>query len=540
MDEAIVPDNNGLEVVAQTNLPLLFFNKSSDTQMVPVLAKSWTVSPDGKTYTFYLRDDVFFNNGDAFNAYVVWWNIYRLYVMNTNTFTYNIPGLNGSGVTSGEVNSLDNSQNMPNSTLMQIMANPHDSITVVNATEVQIHLGFEFAPFLSTLGTPPWCFEDPYFVEQHGGVVADSSTNTYMSVNGTLNSDGPYVVSKYVPNQYVILTANPHYWAQSLTGSQTNFFIQPAKINQVTIYYKTNELTRVLDLQANDVQAATVAYSDVSALLQGYSSLYVPNTGPSGTLEFIFMDSQKAPLTNPLVRQAIVEAINVSEIQQVAQAGYGQTVVGPDLHGFFGYNNSIAATPYNPAGAEQLLTEAGYPGGKGLPALSFVYTTSNYVATMAQIMVNNLAQVGITMQAEGVDPATDISLSSLPGNNTLAPDLSYGSWTFYPDVSAYYPVTDSYWYAIFGYNHNQTIANLEVTSNEQSDQTLRSQEISQVTLDVQKSYDFVWLSQDSNLFDTGAGFGVEVWNHCVSGMYYNTAFNGVEFNNLYYTCNPAS
>jgi peptide/nickel transport system substrate-binding protein len=539
MDEQIVPDNNGLEVVEQTNLPLLFFNKSSATEMIPVLAKSWTESADGLTYTFYLRSNVYFNNGDAFNAYAVWWNIYRLYVMNYNTFVYDIPGLNGTGITANDVNGLDNSANTPSSALLQVMENPHNSVTVVNATEVQFHLGFAFEPFLSTLGTPPWCFVDPYFVEQHGGVVANTTSNAFMSVNGTQNSDGPYVVSNYVPNQYVQLTANPHYWAQNLTGSQTNFFIQPAKIQQITIYYKTNELTRVLDVQNNNVQGATISYSDVQTLLKDYPNLYVPPTGPTGSLEFMFFDTLKAPLNNVLVREAITEAINVSQIQQIAMAGYGQTVVGPDLAGFFGYNGSIAPTPYNPTQAAQLLTQAGYPGGKGIPPLTFVYTTSNYVSTMAQLLVNDLNQIGITVQAEGVDPATAISLESLNGTAANAPDMQYGDWTFYPDASAYFPITDAAW-GIFTYFHNQTIYNLEVQSNEQQNPTLRAQEISQVTVDLQKQYDFVWLAQDTDVYDTGAGFGVEVWNHCVTGMYYNTAFNGVEFNNLYYSCNPTA
>jgi len=541
MDAQIVPDNNGLEVTEQTALPLLFFNKSSSTQFVPVLAKSWTESANGLTYTFFLRSDVYFNNGDQFNAYVVWWNIYRLYVMNYNTFTFNIPGLNGTGVTQGEVNALDNAQNSPNgnASLLAAMENPHNSVTVVNATEVQFHLGYAFEPFLSTLGTNPWTFVDPYTVEQHGGVIADTSSNTWMSVNGTTVSDGPYVVTAYLPNQYVTLSANPNYWAQNLTGSQTNFFIQPAKISTVTIYYKTNELTRVLDLQGSDAQAATISFSDVTALLKGDSSLYVPNTGPTGSLEFIFFDTLKAPLNNPLVREAITEAINVSQIQQVAMAGYGQTVVGPDLAGFFGYNSSIPPTPYNVANAEALLTQAGYPGGKGLPPLSFVYTTSNYVATVAQLLVNDLSNVGITLQAEGVDPATAVALQTANATSAQAPNMQYGDWTFYPDVSAYYPITDTYW-GIFSYFHNQTITNLEIQSNQEQDATLRAQQISQVTLDLQQQYDFIWMAQDNNVYDTGAGFGVEVFNHCVTGMYYNTGFNGVEFNNLYYTCNPSS
>jgi len=72
----------GWGIVQQIYQSLVNYNQSSYTTFVPVLAKSWSVSTDGFNYTFVLRTDVFISNGDPFNAYVMWFSLYRAIVMN--------------------------------------------------------------------------------------------------------------------------------------------------------------------------------------------------------------------------------------------------------------------------------------------------------------------------------------------------------------------------------------------------------------------------------------------------------------------------
>ena len=73
--------------------PLVTLNGSllyqtGDIQILPVLASSWTVSPDGTTYTFNLRQNVTFSNGDPFNAYQVWGQMYGLYYLSGNSSSF--------------------------------------------------------------------------------------------------------------------------------------------------------------------------------------------------------------------------------------------------------------------------------------------------------------------------------------------------------------------------------------------------------------------------------------------------------------------
>jgi peptide/nickel transport system substrate-binding protein len=534
-DPGAVIDNNGLELAQNTELPLIFFNKSSYSQFVPVLATNWSESPDGLTYTFTLRKGVYYNNGDPFNAYVVWWNIYRdMYINQPADFIF-YTYFNTSGVSVRDLNEFNNSNNVPtNSTLLSIMQNPHNSVTVINPYEVQFHLTNPFVAFLYTIGTAPWVFVDPHVVEEHGGVVANQP-NSWMSVNGTTVGDGPYICAQYVPNQYAILVANPNYWAQN---QSTNFFTAPPHIEKVIIYYKTDELTRVLDLESNKAQAAIITFNDIKNVLGADKNLYIPNTGLSGSLEFITIDTEKPPTNNLLVRRAIIAAINVTQIEQEVYNGYAVPVVGPEPRGFFGYNDSIQPPVYNVTLAKQLLKQAGYPNGQGLPPINFVYPQSAYLSLVAQILVQDLAQIGITLQPQQVSFDTWLSLSTVPGNASNAPILDFGSWTYYPDFSAYEFIVDQQLGAFFFMN-NQTINQLILESNTQLNSTLRAEEISQITLYVKQNAAVIWLGQDVDLYDTGGGFGPVIWNRCLTGMWYNTAFNGVPFNSVYYVCTPS-
>ncbi len=400
---------------------------------MPILAQSWNESANGLNYTFVLRSNVYYSNGDPFNAYVVWYNIYRDMYMNLDAFIF-YAFFNLTGVSIGDVNSLDNSQNMPNATLLSIMENSSNSITVLSPNVIQFHLNTPFAPFIQNIEPAPFNFVDPYVVQQHGGVAA-GAPNAWMAANGTTVGDGPYITKILIPNSYSILVANPDYWAQNLTT--TNLVLEPAKISMITINYKTDELTRSLDLESNGAQASIITFNSLSQVLSACAQCYIPDTGLSGTLEYVTLDTLKAPLNNSLVRQAIIHSINLSQIESAVYDGYSSPVVGPTPIGFFYYNNSLTPPAFNVSLAKQELVSAGYPNGNGLPAINFVYPQSAYLSLVAQLLTQDLSAIGITLQPQELSVTTWISEISLPGANSTAPNLEFLSWTAGPDFSQY-------------------------------------------------------------------------------------------------------
>jgi peptide/nickel transport system substrate-binding protein len=537
MEPAGTIDNNAAEITTDTLLTLIFCIDSCTTStFIPVLATNWTESSNGMTYTFNLRNGAYYSNGDPFNAYVVWWNIYRDMIINQADAFVPELYLNNTGVSAGDLNSLNDATNTPgsNQTLINIMQNMSNSVTVINANTVQFHLIDPSAAFLNTM--PCSCvgsFSDPYTVEQHGGVVA-GQPNAWMSSNATTVGDGPYIMQTWAPNQYLILVKNPHYWAENFTN---NLVLQPASIPKIIINYKTDELTRSLDVESNKTQASIITFNDIKGVLGSRNYLYIPNVGLSGAPEFIGIDTQKAPTNNTIVRRAIVEAINVSQIEQTVYDNYSVPLVGPTPRPYFGYNSSIQPTLYNLTDAKALLVQAGYPNGNGLPQLNFVYETSAYLSLVGQIIKQDLSQVGITLSLEQLSSSAYLSMQTTPGTNSSAPSMLAASWTGWADFSGYEFLISSQ-YGVYNFMNNQTINNLITESNGQNNSTLRAEEISQITRDVQQQAAFIWLGQDVDQYPTGDGFGPIVWNSCVVGQWSSVNSPGVEYNALSYKCNP--
>jgi ABC-type transport system substrate-binding protein len=538
-DPGVSIDLAGEEIICNTNLPLIFFNTAGPQYngYMPVLANSWQETSGGETYTFNLRPNIYFSNGHPFNAYVVWYNFYRnIFMLQALDYVYLVYA-NTTGVTVGDVNSLNNPQNQPNATLLSIMQNPHNSATVLNATAIQFHLTAAYAGFLAQVASgPPWDWVDPYVVQQHGGVVANQP-NSYMAENGTTVGLGPYIMQKYVPNQYATLIANPHYWAANLTASEKNFMLESPLIPEITVNYKSVELTRSLDLRNNRVQAAPILYSDVASVLTSDPNLYIPHIGLSSTLEWLALNTFKFPFNNTLVRRAVIESINVTQIQQVVYRGYIAPLNGPVLQGFFGYNSSISPIPYNVADAKTLLTEAGYPNGQGLPKISFIYYKSEEADELASVLVNDLSQIGITLVPEGLSTSAAISIFGLPPTDPKAPLIEQETWTYYPDFTAYEFVIDAD-LGVFSTFNNATINNLIYASNAELNLPMRAQELSRIVQLTNEQAAFVWMGQDVDTYATGVGNGPIVWNSCLTGMFENAGFIGVDFAPVHYTCSP--
>jgi ABC-type transport system substrate-binding protein len=358
-----------------------------------------------------------------------------------------------------------------------------------------------------------------------------------MNTNGSMVGDGPFIVQTWIQNQYSILVANPHYWAKNITNFGANArFLQVPPIKKIIINYKTDELTRSLDLENGKVQAATISFNDINQVLKASTQIAIPNTGLSGTLEYITIDSLKAPTNNTLVRRAIIAAVNTTQIQQTVYENYTVPFVGPVPKGVTYYNNSIPAPAYNLTLAKSLMTQAGYPNGQGFPSVSFVYPQSQYLTLVAQILVSDLAQIGIRVKPQQVTISVFNTLEfSTPGNSSNAPNLAWGSFAFIPDFSGYEYIVDSNLMLEF-YLNNATVNSLVDKSNAELNPQLRAQDLTQITYAVQQNAVFIWMGQGIDDYDTGAGVGPTIWSKCVTGFWYNFGFNGVPFNALSLTC----
>src|SRR6267143_3487976 len=155
LDPHVTFSTPGWGVVQQVYQSLVNYNGTGYTGFLPVLAKSWTVSTSGYNYTFRLRTNVHFSNGDPFNAYVMWFSLYRALVMSqAGSFilqeNFWLPGLNyysgtneTGNATAWMIKNLNTfSFTSPTDAQLAVMKDGNNSFQVIDASTIQLNMGY--------------------------------------------------------------------------------------------------------------------------------------------------------------------------------------------------------------------------------------------------------------------------------------------------------------------------------------------------------------------------------------------------------------
>jgi len=381
IDPAFDYEYAGWEVIANLYEPLVTYDRDDPTKFVGRLAASWTASPDGLVYTFKLRENVKFSNGDGFDANAVKYSVDRVLKMNQP----------------------------PSWILSQSLTT--DSVTVLDKYTVEFRLTQPYSAFLATMATMTASIVNPNVVEAHGGVVPDS-TNAWMDSNAA--GTGPFVLQEWIKGDHLTLARNPLYWGT------------PAKLEKVIMYYKTSVQTRLLDIKSGFAQIAVIDVNHIQDV-QGVEGIVVESIGLSQHIDFVYMNTKTVPFNNPLVRKAVVHAINYDAIQSGINRELTIRYVGPFAHGQEGYDETIEPYNYDPELAKQLLADAGYPEGQGLPSITYLYYSRDAsVALIAQEIQQDLANIGINVNLLGVSFATYID-KCLSGPENV-PEMGWTEW----------------------------------------------------------------------------------------------------------------
>jgi ABC-type dipeptide transport system, periplasmic component len=550
LDPAVTFSTPGWEIMNQIYQGLVAPNGTSVTTFVGVLAYNWTISPNGMNYTFYLRHNVTFSNGDPFNAYDVWFSIYRSIIMDQSPefiLGQNLAAGNGINfnITANILNSINYTD--PNSTDLYYMEYPNQSVQVVNPYEVIFHLGYgyngyhPYNAFLMTLTTPLAAAVDPKVVEEHGGVVA-GSTNSWMDTHAV--GTGFYELGQVIQGQSITLVKNPNYWGNYVPKDELNYAIQPAILNTITIEYKSLA-SRIADLKSGAAQI-------IEAPVQDYNTLKtIPNVnvsllpiifGSSQGAYFVYMDPVAFPaFNNTSVREAITYAINYAGIIKTVFDGYAVQWVGPIPPGFPYYNQSVGnLTPYsyNPELAAKYLAQAGYraifPNGTivnrnhPFPNVNFLYTSDSTSETeAAQIIQSNLAAIGINITLTPLTFPAYEQVVFAPGNETTQYPMGINFYTedFTASIDYVDAIADGYYIGTSAY-FNDSVFNASVNASATFNQTAIIQNFSFITHTMYYQYAIDWLYTPYILSITASDVTGIIPNPAGSGagyfMFYNT------------------
>jgi len=297
----------------------------------PDIAASWKVSPDGKAYTFTLRDNVVFQNNRKVTAQDVKYSLERAADPANNSPTVTLYLGNIVGV-------LDRYNGK---------AKDVSGVKVIDDKTVEIDLLQPSDYFLAELTQPV------AFVVDHEQIDKDPR-NWTQHPNGT----GPFKLSQFTPADKVVLTRNDRY------------HLGAAKLDSVVFELGGGSL--LTRYQNNELHIGAVPPIDLEAVKAGTSSLsadYKPQ--PLMDTSYIAFNTRQAPFDDPLVREAFAMSIDRDRINTVLLYGtqrVATSILPPEMPG---HNDQVAGYGYDPAKAKQLLAQSKYAGK--MPHITLTY-----------------------------------------------------------------------------------------------------------------------------------------------------------------------
>jgi peptide/nickel transport system substrate-binding protein len=551
LDPAVTYQTSGWEIVEQVYQGLVAPNGSSVTEYVGQLASDWSVSSDGMSYTFNLRHDVTFSNGDPFNAYVMWFSIYRTILMNQAPawiLSQNLAA--GDGTTFNVTDQMLNSMNYTNPSADDLtnMENPNQSVQVMSPYQLVIHLGYgtngnyTYSAFLATLTTPMAMAVDPNIVISHEGVTTDQP-DSWMGMN--MVGTGFYTLGSWIQGQSVTLQKTKSYWASSEPPSSLNNAIQPAILDTVTIYYKPSS-ARIADISSGVAQIIAASPADYPTLktLKDVSTEVLPvEFGSAQNVFYVYMDQDAFPPFHDLrVRRAIAEAIDYQGLIRTVLGGLGLQWIGPVPAGFPYYNESIRGLnpyQYDPVHAAALLAEAGYasrlpngsrlnPNGDVFPSLNFLYNQESTIQSqVAPIIQTELSAIGIQITLTPLAFRQYAAVISSPDtNSTQYPfGLNFYSEDYTASIDYVYALVTTGQVGTSAY-YNDTLVGWATQAATTLDEGVIVQTFQNITQAMYSSYVDVWLFVPYQVVVHQSGVTGMIPNPAGSGagyfMYYNT------------------
>jgi len=384
-------------------------------KVCPCIAKSWEISSDGTLYTFHLRNDVYFHDSPLFKN-----GVGRKAV--ASDFVYSFSRLIDPKIASS------------GSWIFSDKVAGKSSFTAVNDSTFQVKLKQPFPPFLSML-TSQYCSVVPFEVVDHCG--RDFREHPV----GT----GPFCFKYWKEGEVMVLLKNPHYWEKDKDGSALPHL---DAIRATFIGDKQTEFMEFVSKKLDFLNDIDGSYRDdiltkSGKITQKYKGKFTINTGPYLNTIYLGMlvDSSLAIVkTSPLRKLKIRQAINYAIDRQKMTKYLRNSMGTPGVAGFIpmgmpGFDaEKIHGYAYNSDKARQLLKEAGYPNGEGLPEI-VLHTTVSY-RSLIEYVQGQLDRVGIKTSVEITQGA---SLRELVAKNGV--NFFYGSWIAdYPDAENYLSV----------------------------------------------------------------------------------------------------
>ncbi|MFZ4617871.1 MAG: ABC transporter substrate-binding protein [Rectinemataceae bacterium] len=326
---------------------------------LPYLAKSWSVSPDGLTYEFTLRDDVYFHNGQKLTAKDYAWTFNRAISVPVQS-TAGATLLNMKEAVAIDQYTFQIKLKMPNSTLFDVLSRPTYHQPLSQA-----------------------------YVESKGDAYGRSPLGV-----------GPYKFKEWVTGSKMVLERNPAFaWGPSFTAGKA------PQIETVEFRFIPEYATRLAGLEAGEIDYMQLEAKDVARFKQN-PKYQLFTRGDSGSGWVVILNLSKEPFTDIRFRKALNHGVDRNMLVKVAALGQAEVQNGPITKNTQGYWDGVdgIAYAYDVAKAKSYLADMGYkPGADGImqkdgARLSLVLDIPGGETRTGEILQQQLKAIGIEVK----------------------------------------------------------------------------------------------------------------------------------------------
>ena len=378
LESGNITDGNSLYVQNQIYDRLIHV-KPGATELVSGLATDWSVSEDGRTWTFKLRSGVKFHDGTNLTAKAVainverWWDPKHPLGFRNAGKTYEI-----------WKNLFGGFKSEPDSLLQ--------AVRVVDDLTIEFVLKQPFAAFPAVLSSAYFGIASPTAIEQAG---AD-----YGIAGLTAVGTGPFVFQEWIRGDRIVLSRNPTYWQPNLP-----------KMEQLVVRFITEPAARLAELRAGTIDFTVDLAPDQRQEVEQDPTIDLV-LRPSFNVGYLALNPSYKPLADVRVRQAIAHAINRPAIVDAFWGDLAQAdehFLPSALKPF--QSSKLGQYAYNPKRAQQLLTEAGYTKGFDLELWYMPVSRPYYPSPkpIAEAYAADLSAIGLKVTLRTKDWAAYLS-----------------------------------------------------------------------------------------------------------------------------------
>lgn len=378
----------------------------SQLNIAPSISKSWYYDSIGTVITFQLRSDVQFHDNECFaagkgrtvTAKDIEYSFRRLCDARTKSTGFWVFRDKVKGATAYFTETQQGKN--PNSI---------EGFKAIDDSTFQIQLIKPFAPFLSML-TTPFCWIIPHEAVQYYGD----------RFNRNPVGTGPFVFREWKEDVSLFLEKNKHYFKKDADGTKLPY------LDKITIGFARNNKSEFFEfsqgkldfISSIDLSVHDKVFTPQGNFTSEYAKYQLLKASAQSIEYYGIMTDVSLPVaqsvpfcTDKRIRQAMNYAIDRQRIVEYVLKNKAlpahQGIIPP---GFPGYNQQISGYSYNITKAKQLLAEAGYPDGKGLPECTLQIGANETTASVAEAIIEQWKQIGISVKLLQVDFPRHLSM----------------------------------------------------------------------------------------------------------------------------------